>query len=467
MKNATFIAVVVLLSWPAICFSSGAGTTAAEFLQEDPTARGFSMGGVYLPLINDGGAAYINPALLGHMTGHNVAVSEWKGLDGISQYGFAGIVLNAGKVGAFGLNYLSYDSGAEDVYDINGNLSKVVLQKDYAVSAGWGRNLGENLFFGGQVKSVNSDLAEAYSANAITFDAGVMFKSLDDNLTIGAGVQNMSGQLKYQQEGDPLPRIIRGEAGYRFFIGHDSVIMGVAVKKPDFQNALDGGAGIEYAPAALPVAVRAGMRRDAGETAFAAGLGLKWKGISLDYGFQPAGALGEASQRLSLSVNFGPSTEAGRAEVFKTRGMKRKAVAMGYTYKGPRIPVSVLQPQIGSGVTADQATAIADAVRASLSHSPKLQLVAREQTEQILKEQRFQYSVCGSSDCAVEAGKLLGVRKIFSISIMRIQERYALSIKAIDVETGAQDYAYDDTANSIEKIYDLAVKFADKIALGE
>jgi hypothetical protein len=112
MKSAKFLAVLVLLALPARGFSSGAGTTAAEFLREDPTACGFSMGGVYLPLINDAGAAYINPALLGHMTGHNVAVSEWKGLDGISQYGFAGVVLNAGKIGAFGLNYLSYDSGS-------------------------------------------------------------------------------------------------------------------------------------------------------------------------------------------------------------------------------------------------------------------------------------------------------------------------------------------------------------------
>ena len=118
-------------------------------------------------------------------------------------------------------------------------------------------------------------------------------------------------------------------------------------------------------------------------------------------------------------------------------------------------------------MTSEQGTAIADAVRAGLGRSPKLQLVAREQTEQILKEQRFQYSVCGSSDCAVEAGKLLGVRKIFSISIMRVGERYALTIKTIDVETGAQEYALNETADSVERLYNLAVKFADQIALGE
>ncbi len=465
MKNAKLIAALLLLAFHARGFCSGAGTTAAEFLRQDPTARGFSMGGVYLPLVNDGGAAYVDPAVLGGMTGHNVTLSAWKGLDGVSRYGFAGIVLNTGKVGAFGLNYLSYNSGSEDVYDLNGNLTNVTLEKDYAASAGWGRNLGEHLFFGGQVKSVNSKLAEAYTANAVAFDAGLMVKSLDDNFTIGAGVENFGGELKYKQEGDPLPRAVRGEAGYRFALGRDNVIIGAVVKKPYSENTLNGGAGVEYSPAALPVALRAGMRRVAGEISFAAGLGLNWKGLSLDYGFQPAGALGEAGQRLSLSMDFGPSSEAGRAEAFKNKGMKRKALAMGYEYTGPKIPVSVLQPQTGGGVTTEQATAIADAVRAALSRSQKLQLVAREQTEQILREQRFQYSVCGSSDCAVEAGKLLGVREIFSISVMRIQQRYALSIKIIDVETGAQESAYEDTAASVEKLYDLAVKYADKIAL--
>ncbi len=467
MRHAGFIAALVLFAFPAQGFSAGAGTTAAQFLRQDLTARGFSMGGVYLPLANDAGAAYVNPAALGHMTGHNVALSAWKGLDALSRYNFAGIVLNAGKVGAFGINYLSYNSGSEEMYDLNGGLSEIVLQKDYAASAGWGRNLGEHLFFGGQVKSVNSKLAETYSASAVTFDAGAMFKSLDDNLTIGAGVDNLSGRLKYLEEADPLPRIVRGEIGYRVALGRNRVIIGAVVKKPAAENTLDGGAGIEYAPAAMPVALRAGMRREAEETTFAAGLGLNWKAVSLDYGFQPAGKLGEVSQRLSLSVNFGPVTDAGRAKAFKNKGMKRKAIAMGYAYTGPKIPASVLQPEAGAGVSAEQAAAIADVVRTRLGNSPKLQLVAREQTEQILKEQRFQYSVCGSKDCAVEAGKLLGVRKIFAISLARIEERYSLTIKAIDVETSAQDYAFTETADSVEKLYDLAGKLAEKIALGE
>jgi len=466
MKSALF-AVLALFFSSAVCHAGGAGTTAAEFLRQDPMARGFALGGLYLPLGNDVAAAYINPAVLGHMTGHGVGVSAWRGLDGASQYGFAGLVLDAGRVGSFGINYLRYSSGSEDIYDLEGNLTKVVLQEDYAASVGWGRNIGERLFFGLQAKSVNSRLAENYEANAITFNTGVMFKSLDDKFTLGAGVENFGGELKYLSEADPLPRALRGEIGYTFGLGRDTVMVAGGVKLTEAEGDLDGGAGIEYTPGAFPIALRAGMRREAEEMAFSAGLGLRWRSVGLDYGFQPVSRLGETAQRLSLSVNFGPDTELGRAGAYRQKGLRRKALAMGYTYTGPKVAVSVLDPETGAGVTKEQGRAIADALRAGLGRSPKLQLVAREQTEQILKEQHFQYSVCGDRNCAVEAGKLLGVKKIFSISAVRIEERFALTIKAIDVETGAQDYAYTHTADSVEKLYDLAVKFADQMALGD
>ncbi|MCK5357392.1 MAG: PorV/PorQ family protein, partial [Elusimicrobiales bacterium] len=295
MIRKIFVFLWSVTAFSCLTFASGAGTTSGLFLRQEPTARVFSMGGVSLPLINEPGAAYINPSVLGHITGHHIALSMWKGLDAVSQYNFLGIVLNAGRVGAFGLNYLSYDSGSEEMYDINGALSKITLQKDYAVSVGWGRNITERLFIGGQVKSVNSELAQEYNANAVTFDAGAMFKSLDDRLTIGGGIQNINGELKYKNTGDPLPRIIRGGIGYRFAMGMDNVIIGADVQKPVDEDSLSGGFGVEYGFAQLPVALRGGIKRINDEMGFSVGMGTKWKGIEMDYGFQPAGNLGETT----------------------------------------------------------------------------------------------------------------------------------------------------------------------------
>ncbi|HNT98346.1 MAG TPA: PorV/PorQ family protein [Elusimicrobiales bacterium] len=461
------LAAILLAAAPAALSASGAGTTAAPFLKEVPTARGFALGGVYLPLVNEAGAFWSNPAALGAMSGHHIELSAWRGLDAESEYGYLGAALDAGRVGAFGLSYQSYDSGAEEIWDLNGNMSKISLQKDYAVTAGWGRNFGENLFFGASAKTVNSKLVETYSAGAVSFDAGLIYRSLDDKFVIGASARNISGELKYKSEADPLPKTLCGEAGYRFNAGRNQIALGGLIQKPDDADNLEGGAGMEISPAGMPVALRAGLARTADETAFTAGLGLDIGRFGVDYGFKPAGALGETSQRLTLRMDFGSSGDAARAEAFRERGLKRKALAMGYTYAGPRITVSVLQPEIGEGVTAEEGAAVAEALRSGMGRSPKLQLVAREKTEQILREQHFQYSVCGSADCAVEAGKLLGVRKIIGVSMMRIGSRYALTIKSIDVETGAQDYSVTETAGSVEGLYNQAVKFAEKAALEE
>ena len=322
------LALFFLTAVPMLSFSGGPGTAAALFLREDPSARGFSMGGVYLPLINSPGAVYVNPGGLGHVTGHHIELSMWQGLDAVSRYNFAGIVASARRAGVFSFNYLSYDTGIEGVYDLSGNFSRVTLQKDYAVSAGWGKNLGETFFAGGQLKLVGSELAESYSASALTLDTGVMYKSLNDKLTLGAGARNMGGSLKYKTVSDPLPRSITGEAGYRWTFYDDNLTAGLFVQKFMDSNTIDRGLGLEYGFSAMPLSLRGGLREMEGVLKAAAGIGVVLKGVTIDYGFSAAGKLAETSQRFSLSVNFGPESDMERAGVYRDRGYKRKPDAM-------------------------------------------------------------------------------------------------------------------------------------------
>ena len=322
------LSLFFLTAVPVFSFGGDPGTAAALFLREDPSARGFAMGGVYLPLINSPGAAYLNPAALGHITGHHVELSMWKGLDAVSQYSFAGAVISSRRSGVFNVNYLNYNTGTEDVYDLNDNLSKVTLQKDYAVSAGWGKNLGEIFFVGGQLKRVNSVLAQSYSASALTFDAGVMYKSLDDKVTIGAGARNMGGSLKYKNLSDPLPRSVTGEAGYRWPLYEASLTAGLSVQKSLGSNTIDSGIGLEYCSSGIPLVLRAGLREMDGEVKAAAGIGVALKGVTVDYGFSAAGQFAGTEQRFSLSVNFGPENDSQREAVYRDRGFKRKPAAM-------------------------------------------------------------------------------------------------------------------------------------------
>jgi len=49
----------------------------------------------------------------------------------------------------------------------------------------------------------------------------------------------------------------------------------------------------------------------------------------------------------------------------------------------------------------------------------------------------------------------------------RLGGRYALTIKIIDIETGAQDKSFTTSAFGIEGLYKAAIKLADEIALDE
>ena len=328
-RSKIIAAPLLLLSLFSVrAFSGEAGTASALFLREDPTARGFSMGGAYLALVNSPGAAYVNPAALGHITGHQAELSLWRGLDGVSRYNYAGAALSAKKAGVFSVNYLSYGSGVEDVYDLDGNLTKVELQKDYAISAGWGKNLGETFFAGGQIKSVSSKLAETYSASALTFDTGLMYKSLNDRLTLGAGARNMGGSLKYKSVSDPLPRAITLDAGYRRMLRGNTFTAGLSLQRSLDSTTIDRGIGAEYCFAAIPLAVRAGLRQVEGEFKASAGIGVSIKKVTFDYGFSGAGALAETAQRFSLRINFGPDTEAQRAAAYREKGLRKKPAAM-------------------------------------------------------------------------------------------------------------------------------------------
>ena len=54
----------------------------------------------------------------------------------------------------------------------------------------------------------------------------------------------------------------------------------------------------------------------------------------------------------------------------------------------------------------------------------------------ILKEQGFQQTGCTNTECAVEAGKLIGVGKIVIGSIFKVEKLYSLDIRMVDVGTG-------------------------------
>ena len=90
-----------------------------------------------------------------------------------------------------------------------------------------------------------------------------------------------------------------------------------------------------------------------------------------------------------------------------------------------------------TGIAKPDAEFLSDRLRNELFETGKFQVIEREKMNEILTEQGFQQSGCTSVECAVEIGQLLNVGIMTAGNIGKIEDLYSISIRMIDVETGA------------------------------
>lgn len=92
-----------------------------------------------------------------------------------------------------------------------------------------------------------------------------------------------------------------------------------------------------------------------------------------------------------------------------------------------------------AGVSTPEADSLSDRFATEFDRCGQYTIVARSKMREILDEQRFQSAdSCSAAACAVEAGKLLGVRHMVYGTITRLGQLYSVNSFIVDVETGAQ-----------------------------
>lgn len=132
-----------------------------------------------------------------------------------------------------------------------------------------------------------------------------------------------------------------------------------------------------------------------------------------------------------------------------------------------KIPIAVMDLS-GEGISASETRIITSRLRTDLFNTNRFTVVEREKMNEILDEQGFQLSGCTSNECAVEVGKLLGVRLIVAGDIGKISEMYTISIRLIDVQTGKiLRTATDDCECNIKEVLTTSVKTVAQILSGK
>jgi hypothetical protein len=108
-----------------------------------------------------------------------------------------------------------------------------------------------------------------------------------------------------------------------------------------------------------------------------------------------------------------------------------------------RVPAPGSQPELvavldfqGIGLQAGETAVVADRFREELVKTRFFTVLDRSQMGEILDELAFQQSGCTETECAVQVGKILGVRRIIAGKITRLeQETWVVSVILVDVET--------------------------------
>lgn len=97
--------------------------------------------------------------------------------------------------------------------------------------------------------------------------------------------------------------------------------------------------------------------------------------------------------------------------------------------------IAVIDLESRGGLSASEIGTLTDRLRSMLVRTNSFNVVDRGRMQSILDEQGFQMTGCTSTECAVEAGKILGVEQMLSGTIGRIGTLYTIDVILINTET--------------------------------
>lgn len=306
MKIKPFAALLLTTSFTLQAFqpvwASGPGTSGADVLKIGVGARAIGMGEAYVAQADDVSSLYWNPAGLALMIERQASFMYNQMYQDLKfQNANIGIPLENGAIGA-SLSYLSYGDIAG--YDASG--ASIGNQSAYsAVGTLGGAWLGNQWSAGVNLKGIQQKLADVKATGA-AFDIGanVIYPRpvLGGTLRLAGAVRNLGGDVKFEQQKDPLPMDMKvGLAAVQLLDKKLNFSMDYTKPREDTGYL---STGFEYWLVPF-LALRAGYLNNKDEgMGMRAGLGIRIKGVSFDYAYAGQGELG-MSHRYELSLRFG------------------------------------------------------------------------------------------------------------------------------------------------------------------
>lgn len=290
------------------------GQTGAVTLARPVGARAPAMAGAFSAVSGGIDSLSYNAAALAPLGRGEVLTDYTHGIVDDS-FGFLGAAQPVAKSFTVAAGLAYYDAGSITLNPSVGSPQTVKVEQDWYGLAGGAAQLPGGLSIGALAKYYDFTLAQAATARGAAYDAGALWRSPVPGLSFGAAVQNAGSDIKFEQQGDPLPTTLRAGAALELAHG-DNVLNEARLGVDRFLITTDAikarnqrvaaASGLEML---LPLgagdygAFRAGYVFNSDVDTFSFGVGLRQRRFGFDYALGVKRALG-VEHHISFGVRL-------------------------------------------------------------------------------------------------------------------------------------------------------------------
>ncbi len=306
LKITVFVLIILLLSQLPVLAFEKVGTTSFQFLKVMTDARSTGMGEAYCAVANNSEAVFWNPAALTRVQHFDASISYLDYFLDVKHSSFSA-AYTFRNIGTFGLQGLVTDVGEIKVTRVSdlgfrgetfnpGLTGETISPSAMAFGLSFARRLTDKFAFGLTAKYVKEDLV-VKSANAIVFDGGLTYNTGFRSLEVAASVRHFGKEIKYFEEGYPLPQTFNiGVAAYlissgeNFLMTSESQSLLVAfdlVQPRDYAQQYNVGLEYTWQNAII---LRGGYKINYDEEGLCLGMGLKYDKFRFDYSYNDFGS---------------------------------------------------------------------------------------------------------------------------------------------------------------------------------
>ncbi|MCC6864884.1 MAG: PorV/PorQ family protein [Ignavibacteria bacterium] len=295
-----YLFIITFLAAVSNAQNDGAGNTGLAFLKLGISSRSIAMGEAVTANTFDASATHYNPAALFLGDKVNLVFMHNQQVLGVRTEFLAGKVkLNKIAIG-LSLNNTSVDN--IQLREIPGEPLGTFNAQNFALGISLGYKINENLSVGATGKFLFEKIY-VDNASGFAFDIGGLY--VKEKLSFGAAISNFGSMTELRNEATKLPASLRFGAAYYFDIkGINSKLIVAA----DGFKVLNGGDFHANTGAELLykefLALRVGYQSGYENKTITAGIGLKYKAISLDYAFVPYKYSLGSSHTITIGTSF-------------------------------------------------------------------------------------------------------------------------------------------------------------------